>query len=295
MKKISNYIPSVILCVLLIIGFLGTSALIVADVRLTSEETIELAQKEDIDEKSYAAIEKYYKEKASATGIPSEVFMGSITREYVREVINSQIEATYRVFESGRAYSHASLPNPGLEASIEDFFNDYADKTNYTKDEKFEAKLKETKTQAYKTINSNCDIFKVDSMQSHGLLSKISKFYRRKTTLTVIAAVFDALMIGLILLVNKRKRDVLYWVGISAAISGIIGLIPAMHLVRTHYYDSFSIKQPQVFAAYTKTLYSLTDTFIRVQALLLISGAVLIVLYALCCRFFKGKTAENQK
>lgn len=295
MKKISNYIPSVILCVLLIISLLGTSALIVADVRLTSEETIELAQKEDIDEKSYAAIEKYYKEKASATGIPSDVFIGSITKEYVSDVIDSQIEAIYRVFESGRAYSHASIPNPELEASIEDFFNDYADKTNYTKDEKFEAKLKETKTQAYKTINSNCDIFKVDSMQSHGLLSKISKFYRRKTTLTVIAAVFDALMIGLILLVNKRKRDVLYWVGISAAISGIIGLIPAMHLVRTHYYDSFSIKQPQVFAAYTKTLYSLTDTFIRVQALILMSGAVLIVLYALCCRFFKGKTAENQK
>ena len=81
MKKISNYIPSVILCVLLIIGLLGTSALIVADVRMTPEKTIDLAQREEIDEKSYAAIEKYYKEKASATGIPSDVFIGSITKE----------------------------------------------------------------------------------------------------------------------------------------------------------------------------------------------------------------------
>lgn len=292
MKKISNYIPSVILSVLLIISLIGTSLAFTVFIRLDPDKTISFAEDEKLYEKSYAAIEKYYKEKAGSTGIPAEVFMNSITDDYVKKVVDSQIEATYRVFESGRNYSAANIPNPELEASIDDFFNDYADKTGYTKDEKFEKKLSETKQQAYKTINNSCDVFKIESMQSHGLLSKISKLYRRKSTITAVFIILDVVLVGLLLLVNIRRRDFFYWTGISAVISALIALIPSVRLVRTKYFDSFTIKQPQVFAAYTKTLYSLTNTFIRMQIFILLAGAVMIGLYALFCRIFRDKAKK---
>jgi len=280
MKKISTYIPSIIISVLLVFSLLGSAAAIMADIDLTADKTISFAEKKSVDERSLAAIEKFYKEKAPATGIPASVYTDNITIEYVREVMEVYIRETYSALEHNGRFAPEVPENPQLEAAIDKFFNDYADETGYKKDEKFEKKLDSTKKNAYKNIGACCDIFKVNSMNSHGLLRKLSRLYSKRYLFTGIACGASVFLILLLLVIHRKRRcEVFYWCGVSALIAGIVGLIPCVLLISEKYYDSFSIKQPQVFRAYTKSLYRLTENFMAVSIALTVIGLCMIVVY----------------
>ena len=280
MKRISTYIPSIILSVLLVFCLIGSAAALIADIDLTAEKTISLTDKESVDERALASLERYYREKAGSTGIPSTVYTDNITIGYVREVMEVYIRETFSALEHNGEFAPEVPKNPELESAIEKFFNDYADETGYEKDEKFEKKLESTINNAYRNIGDSCDIFKVNSMNSHGLLKKVSRLYSKRwlfTWLTCGAAAFVVLLF--LLLHRKRKCEVLYWGGVSALIAGITGFVPCLWLISKKYYDSFTIKQPQVFRAYTKSLYKLTEIFMAVSIAIAVIGLCMITVY----------------
>ena len=292
MNRISTYITSVIISVLMIFCFLGGAAALITDINVTAPKTVKLAENEKIDDKVMTSIDKYYREKANSTGIPATVFTDNISREYVREQMKIYIDATYDVLENGGKFSAEPSENAELEAAIDKFFNDYADDTGYEKDAQFEKKLENTKKNAYKTVGDYCDIFKVGSMESHGLLNKLSKIYSRRYPLTIAVCGCGTMFIVLLLILHRRnKKELLYWCGISAVISGIMGTVPCMYLISTKYYDSFSIKQPQVFAAYTKSLYTITEAYMAACIAIAAIGICMIVIYAVLAGK-KHKAAE---
>ncbi len=290
MKKAASYIPSVIISVLLIFCLLSGSALIVADVNVTSAKTSSFAEKEELVQKVRRDLDKHYRSKASATGIPASVYMDCLSDEYLSDVIDSYIRSTYDALDNGGKFTADIPENPDLENSIDSFFSEFADKTGYKKDENYDKKLKNTKDNAYKTIGSSCDIFKVDSMKSHGLLSKISRFYRIRYKLTFAVTAASLILIAVLAFIHrKRIYEVLYWCGISALIAGVMGTVPSAYLIATKYYNAFSIKQPQVFAAYTKSLFGLTEAFMASQIASIVIGAGMLVIYGVLCG--KGKKA----
>ncbi len=73
----------------------------------------------------------------------------------------------------------------------------------------------------------------------------------------------------------------MYWCGISAIVSGIIGLIPSIYLIATRYFDSFSIKQAAVFTAFTSAMYKYTEAFMAVQIALIVLGIAMAVIYGI--------------
>ncbi len=290
MKKISTYIPSLIAAVLLVFCFLGGSAAMIADVYLTEDKTSAFAEKEKLGDKSMAAIEKYYKERAASTGIPASVFVDNISSDYVSSVIEEYISATYKALDNGGKFNPEVPVNPQLESAIDKFFNDYADEIGYEKDEKFIKKLDATKKNAYKTVGDCCDIFKVDSMNSHGLLKKLSRLYSKRYKLTAFVFGSMAILITLLFIIHRKyKREVLYWCGVPVLLAGIIGLIPSAYLISAEYYDSFTIKQPQVFRAYTRAMYKLTESFAAVSTALIVTGVCLIVVY----KFVTGRPEKS--
>ena len=291
MKKASTYIPSVILSVLLVFCVIAGSALLIADLNVTASKTKTFSEKEDLAEKVHTDLDKYYRSKANATGIPASVYMDCLDKDYLNTVIGAYIDATYGALENDGRFSVEVPKNTALDNSIDTFFSDYADKTGYKKDENYEKKLASTKENAYKTIGSSCDIFKVNSMNSHGLLKKLSKLYRIRYKLTFVVIAATVLFI-IILAVLHRKRiyELLYWCGISSLIAGIMGTIPSAYLIATKYYNAFSIKQPQVFAAYTKSLFGLTEAFMASQIAAIVIGIGMLVVYAVFCG--KGKKAS---
>nr|DAX11327.1 MAG TPA: hypothetical protein [Inoviridae sp.] len=293
MKKISSYLPSLLISIVLVFTFIGTAVIALTDININANSCISLAKKNALEKGIYTEIEKNYKSKYNSTGIPAEVYMDAISEDYIISVEESYINAGFKSLKSGEKMQVKRVENDQLEKSIEDFFSNYADESGHAKDEIYDQKLAETIDGAYGTISSYCDVYKLSALDNHGVLSKLSKLYSFKTPLTIALAATDVVLIVLLLLINlKNKLVVYYWAGTSALVSAILGLTPSVYLAVTKYYDSFSIKQQQVFTAYTSMMYEFTEAFIAVQTAMAVLGISLIVIYGV---MYKKYVLANEK
>lgn len=295
MKKVTAYLPSLILSIILVLCFIASVAVIIVDINVTENNAVSLAEKQELTSKSMAQIEKSFKEKSGSTGIPASVYTDAIDDKYLKEVIEIYITKAFKLFtepELEGGYD-PSVPNSKLESSIDAFFNEQAEKNGYEKDEAFLKTLEATKKNAYKIIGNNCDVYKLSSLYKHGAIPKISKLYKMRPLLTFASSGAVVLLILFLLAINRKDKKVfLYWTGISAVISGVIGTVPSAYLLATKYFNAFSIKQPQVFAAYTGAMYKITEAFMASSIALIVVGISIIVLYAVFCG--KNKIAEQK-
>ena len=282
MKKASTYLPSLIISVFLIFLTIASSAILLVDINVSAPKIRNLAEKIELESTIYSEIEKYYTDKYNTTGIPAEVYMDAIDKQYVKSFEEAYIDSAFEALNGSGIMADIHLANEKLENNIDSFFNDFADKNNYKKDENFTRKLSSTKDSAYSTIGSYCDVYKFSAMSSRGVLPQIARIYSRKSTITAIllGAVFFIILL-LFLINHKKKITVMYWTGISAIIAGILGLIPSIYLVASRYYDSFSIKQPAVFTAFTSAMYKYTEAFMAIQIALLVFGIAMVVIYGI--------------
>ena len=280
MKKTGTYLLSLIVAVLLVFLMIGSTALLLVDINLTSSKLKSLAAKNKLGAKVCTEISKYYTDKYNTTGIPAEVYTDALDEAYIRSFVDEYIDSAFDALSNNTAMSAVSQPNADLEKSIEDFFNDFADKNNYMKDESFELKLQNTKESAYSTIGSFCDVYKFSAMNSKGLLQKASRVYSRRGAATAALLGFTTLMILLLVLINRKKKiAAMYWLGISAVVAGLIGTAPSLYFIASRYFDSFSIKQPAVFTAFTSAMYKYTEAFMAVNISLVVVGIALTVIY----------------
>lgn len=280
MKKATTYLPSLIISLLLVFAVIAGSAITLVDINFTGKKLKKLAEKNKLEAKIYTEIEKHYSDKYNTTGVPAEVYMTAVDEEYIRSCEAAYIDAAFAALEKGSKMSAAAPRNQALEDSIDGFFNDFADKNGYTKDESFEKKLSATKDSAYSAVGSFCDVYKFSAMNEHGVLSKLSQVYSKRFIMTAAALVGVVILILLLTLVNRKKKIIaMYWCGASALIAGIMGSVPCIYLLVTKYFDSFSIKQAPVFTAFTSAMYRYTEAFIAVQIAFIVIGISLLVTY----------------
>ena len=282
MKKVSTYLPSLIISVFLVFLTIACSAILLVDINVSAPKIKNLAEKNELESKIYTEIERYYTDKYNTTGIPAEVYMDAIDTRYIRSFEEAYIDSAFEALNSNGIMADIHPANEKLENNIDIFFNDFADKNNYKKDENFTSKLSNTKDSAYSTIGSYCDVYKFSAMSSRGVFPKIARVYSRKNAITALLIGAVVCIILLLFLINrKRKITVMYWTGISAIIAGILGMIPSIYLITSRYYDSFSIKQPAVFKAFTSAMYKYTEAFMAIQIALLVFGIAMVVIYGI--------------
>lgn len=282
MRKPVTYLLSLVFSVILVFTLIGSSAILLIDINATGKKLNDLASRQKLDQKIYTEIEKYYKDKYNTTGIPADVYMSAINNSYIRSCEEAYINAAFDALES-RSKINMSLPkNKQLENNIEVFFNDFAEKNGYEKDDKFELKLRKSKESAYASIGSYCDVYKFAAMDNHGVLSKLSKIYSYRILMTAAVLSANVILILLLIFVNRKKKIVtMYWCGICSLIAGVLGSCPSIYLLTTRFYDSFSIKQAAVFTAFTSMMYRYTEAFMAVHIALAVIGITLIVIYGI--------------
>ena len=280
MKKISTYLPSLIISVLLVFMFIMSSAVLLVDINATANNLKELATKKGVSSMIYNDLNKYYSDKYNTTGIPSEVYMDAITESYINSYVDAYIDSAFDSLESNEKMFLKHPENKKLEENIDNFFNNFAEENNYEKDDNFELKLRNTKNNAYTTIGSYCDIYKFSAMNDHGILPKLAKLYSNRILGT--AAVLGTTLILILILVfinHKNKITAMYWSGISVLLSGLIGGIPSIYLISVKYFDSFSIKQAPVFTAFTSAMYKFAEAFTATNIAYVVISISLIVTY----------------
>ncbi|MDE5584365.1 MAG: hypothetical protein K2J08_11765 [Ruminococcus sp.] len=301
MKKFRFYLPSLILSVILVFLIIGSALAVVVKVNVTAEKSISLSDRNGINNIIYQELEKYFSDQSNTTGIPSDVYMSAIDEEYIKNVTDMYTNALFASLKAYRKYFKdnskefhnirvdisdiavtAEVPeNKSLENNITNFFNDYADSINYEKDEAFNKKIQDTIDNSYKIIASHCDAYKYSTLQKHGVLAKISRVYSRIGIIAVAVTSVAVFFMLLLLLINRKNISVcLYWWGISSAVAGLFGTVPSVYLTSTGFFDSFIIKQPQVFKAFTGAMYGLTRAFMAVNIAVLLVGICLVIAYA---------------
>lgn len=291
MKNLKTYIPSLLMSILLVFSLLGVTALVVAETYASPEKLFSLAEENDVIPKVQKELEKYFGDKYNETGVPAEIYTGAIDNSYIQDVINMFIDESFTILEEESSEGFVIPVNAQLEKSITDFFSGYADSNGYEKDENYNKKLENTIASAYNAVGDYCDIYKLEMMQSEGILSKAGVLYRNLDTLLIAAVGVTAVLAVILLLVNLKQINIfLYWLGVSGFISGVIGLVPCIYLNATSYFDSFVIKQPHIFTSYTKLLYGVVNTFMTGQLIVIAAGVLLLGVYLLSHRFGNTKS-----
>ncbi len=279
MRSLKTYIPSLILSVLLTFSLLGTSALIVVRCFANSDKLISIAEENDVISKVSEELESYFKERYNETGIPAEIYMDALDDNYISSIVNYSICEGINILDNAE-YEQLNKKNEKLEQNIENFFDEYAKSVNYIKDDVYEEKLGQTIDDAYNVIINYSDVYKFRTMNDEGILTKAGGIYRQLDVIILAAAGLSLLLIIIILLINIRSVSAaMYWTGVSSLVSGIIGLVPCIYLNAVNYFDSFVIKQPQIFTAFTSLMKEGINAFILNQIIFAAAGLVLIVAF----------------
>ncbi|MCM1530230.1 MAG: hypothetical protein NC093_09590 [Alistipes sp.] len=293
MKKASTYILSFVISLLLVFTLVGTAAGLTVSRYANEKKVVEIADEKNITGTIREQLEKYFSQRYSSTGIPADIYMDALSDEYLHSVMESKIQSGFAVLDGTN--KPAELSCPELEKAISGFYSDYAESIGYEKDAKYDEIVANAKNNAYSVINDYCDAYKLSALEKHGVISKISPLYRHMGQLVIAVLGAAAVMLILLIIVNRRSLSaVLYWSGASALLAGAIGFIPCQYLLSTDYFGSFTIKQAQVYTAYTGAMKTVTEALAASFLAAAIVGVLLIAVYAVIC-IMSGDKAENKK
>lgn len=297
MKSKGSYISSFIVTLLLVFCLIASIGCLTVKKFGTADNLIKLTEQKNLSSVVSKELEKYFTERYADTGIPADVYMKNISDEYLKMVISEKIYYGFAVLNGENEKMHEGIPvNTALENNITGYYVNYAAETDYEiKDENdpFYKKLAKSLNEAKQVIEEYCDVYKFNALVNHGILKKVKPIYAMLPTLSIICIGASAFLALLLLVCNfKRIKDALYWLGTAFLCSGIFGLIPCIYLLSTDYFAAFSIKQAQIFTAYTTAMETFTNAFMKNSIVLIIAAVLFYIIFGICSAF--GSKSEKE-
>lgn len=277
MTKIRLYFPKIILTFLLIFLLIGTELSILIQHKALTYQTFEtIVSQQALDEKSYSALETYFNSRANSTGIPADVYLNAVTQEDMKQAILSSVSEAVEHMHSHIGDGFViSMDFTELEKSVTEFFNQYADQNGYEKDEVFNQKVQANIQEAETKILYTADTFKFQTIYEHGWFDTIRKFLDIfRTVMTVLCICTAVILILLILCCKGNFSELLYWLGLSELISGLLISVPCLYLLKSNYFSAFVVKDIQIYAAVTGYLNYITN---RISIAFMITGSTGII------------------
>ncbi|MBR1529954.1 MAG: hypothetical protein IJ642_11750 [Oscillospiraceae bacterium] len=282
MTKIRLYFPKIILTFLLIFLLIGTELSILIQHKALTYQTFEtIVSQQALDEKSYSALETYFNSRANSTGIPADVYLNAVTQEDMKQAILSSVSEAVEHMHSHIGDGFViSMDFTELEKSVTEFFNQYADQNGYEKDEVFNQKVQANIQEAETKILYTADTFKFQTIYEHGWFDTIRKFLDIfRTVMTVLCICTAVILILLILCCKGNFSELLYWLGLSELISGLLISVPCLYLLKSNYFSAFVVKDIQIYAAVTGYLNYITNRISIAFMITGITGIIFLILF----------------
>lgn len=298
MRSAGSYITSFIVTLLLVFTLIGSAGCITVENFADKDSLVTLTEEKNISAIAYKELNKFFTEQYAETGIPADVYMSNIDEEYLQSVINDKIDFGFTALNDGDISGFAGIPNnEKLENGITEFYKSYAENNGYIiKDENdpFYEKLALTKKKAYQAVEQYCDVFKFNALVKHGVIGKIKPIYNALSTITVACFGASAFLILLLLLCNfKGIRDSLYWIGTASLSAGTLGCIPCVYLLNTDFFASFTIKQAQIYTAYTSAMKNATEIFLTISITLIAVAVGFYIIYGILSAISKNAVLKK--
>lgn len=249
-----------------------------------------VVEKNNIYSYAQESIEKSFEEYSHTSGIEKETFSAYYDENFIKENINSNIKNFLDVLlgKSG-SYDYISSVNfSNADETIDTFFNDYAEKTDYVKDEIYEEKLNETKEKAHEIFTDKTDVFRFSLMNENGIIQKISSKISLIKGMFAACYILAVIFILLIIIINRKEN--LYWLGCPFFVSGLLLLIPLIYIKVSGFINGFTVKEKPVFYSITGLLDSVLNNAIAFALVSIIFGLVFLFLGI----FLKSKKKEEK-
>ncbi len=249
------------------IGYLGKYLLSSSDFCISQIENTNIAQT------VYDNLELTFDSQYSTTAIPAEVYMDCIDVEWIENTMKEHVYSSYSLLQ-GTAEQVAYSPDyTELEASITQYFEEYAQQNNYQKDEVYNQKLTQSIENAKTIINNSTDIYKLEVMKKANIWSKAGKL---KNIIEKIVPVCTISVIVLIVILILFKNPV-YWIGTSLFASGAILTVPTVWVLASSVIRSFSIKEVAIYTVVTGAMTQLTEIVMISGIIMLVIGIIMII------------------
>ena len=275
--KIKCYLLNVFLTFLLVFALIGCEGAILGSRIALNPTTFQvITNQQHLDAKGYESLTTYFKTRSNSTGIPETVFLDAYSQQDLHSAIWGSCIAALD-YINGTAADYTPEPAfASLEAAVRTFFEDYADKNGYAKDDVLEEKIHSTCEEAEAAIRNASDPFKFGTLYSNGILFKVRSIRTNYLSMAVIGCI-AAVIVLLILLVicNLKQIDHLcYWIGLACFIAGGLIAVPCIYLTATDYFSGFTIKDPQIFSAVIGYLKLLTSRGLTMAIITAIVGFI---------------------
>ncbi|MCD7799914.1 MAG: hypothetical protein LUG94_01735 [Ruminococcus sp.] len=280
MQNKKMYFSCVILSIVMVFLIIALHILLLFKYEVMSGNAFSKAiDSENIPSVVYNYLNDYFEEQYNSTGIPTDIYMQSLTEDDISNIVNNSVNNALEYMSNKDDSFNIDYDFSNLETSLNDFFVEYAQSIDYPQDDEFYSKVESTTNNAISVIKEKCDVFKFSTINDTGLFDNVRKYYHYidYVQYALIGAIIILILI-LILLNRKYILDCIYWLCNSISISSILMLIPCIYIKSTDYFSSFSIKTAGTYNAVTGLLNGLTDTYITTLIITLAIGLIGVVI-----------------
>lgn len=296
MYRLRNYILCVLISIILVFIFAAAEASVFAKYKAADPQTYRsLIEEKNIAADALKVISDKFESMENATGIPAAVYTDPLTEEKIKSIMNGCISDAFD-YINGKSqafeYSDFNEEFSPMDASIEKFFNDYADSEGYVKDDAFNKKVVSVQKNARDIVLENCDVFQLKKIEKAGYLKFAGNAVKYIDPAVIASLAAAGFFVLLLVIANIKKiTNVFYWLSVSLGITSVFYLAAGIFLKVTGYFDRFAIKATHIFRAMTGTMYSFTDKLILINIVVFAAGLVFMMIFAVAAKEKKVQAA----
>ncbi len=291
--KPNHYFLSLVLTLLLIPCLLCSIGLACAYRYCEASQALSVMDQEALPQKLLDQLSETYRTTENATGIPASVYLSVIDTTVTEAALRETISAGFSYLDGTADTLEFSLELPQLEASLNQFFSEYAEETGYEKDAVYQEKLDQVISEAYTLLLDAGDVFRFRTLDQTGILKTARRLipWLRPAALAM-TGITAFLAVILLLLHRKSPRQTAYWLGCCCLTGGLVLSAPTAYLWASDYFSRFVIKSPAIYAAITGYLNSMNETLLSRGATLLLAAVLLFMIAAI--KLKKGEATHEK-
>lgn len=291
--KPNHYFLSLVLTLLLIPCLLGSVGLACAHRYCGTSQALSVIEQEALPQKLLDQLSETYRTTENTTGIPASVYMNVIDSAVAEAVLNETISAGFSYLSGTADTLDLSLELPQLEASLEQFFSDYAEENGYEKDAVYQEKLDQAISGAYTLLLDAGDVFRFRTLEQTGILKTARRLIPWLRPAALAMTGITAFLAAILLLLHRKSpRQCAYWLGCCCFTGGLVLSAPTAYLWASDYFSQFVIKSPGIYAAITGYLNSVNEALLSRGVILLLAAVLLFLIAAI--KLKKGEAIHEK-
>ncbi|MBR6760717.1 MAG: hypothetical protein IKM30_01640 [Oscillospiraceae bacterium] len=291
MNRPITYLCNVIVTLLLIFSLAATAVLsVIQCYSLRADTCIALLGKHQLADRVYDNLDSYYHEQANTSGIPASVYMDSISKEQISEIIHASVVNAFAYLHGADTMEQVETDFSKLEENLISFFRTYAEENGYEKDAAFEKTVDTAVANAKRNIMTTADVFRFYTLYDAKVLDKARAVTPLVPKALAAGIVLTAVLLGLLAWIHrKRIYQMLYWAAAAMFAASVLMILPMTWINGTRWFDRFAVKSDQIFTAVTGYLYGNTGMVLMIGILGVVIAAALWIVFALLHRHMLQK------